>query len=125
VGRFVRLSVDAGRSPSDTSVSTLKAAARDITGRDISMDDGDLRRILDARHFVETRVTEGSVNPERVKEHHGRALEKLARHQNWHSETSASIDRAVQALVTLAERMADSAPGEYSQETQASRVETQ
>jgi hypothetical protein len=55
----------------------LVRALREVAGLDVPVSAAELRRLLEARHFVETRVTEGSVNPREVLAHVARAVEAL------------------------------------------------
>jgi hypothetical protein len=59
---------------------------------------------------VETRVTEGSVNPREVLAHVALAEGALAGHVRWHADRAAHGERAIAALVDRARRLASGAP---------------
>ncbi len=66
VARLVRNSLAAGIAPAQVTGSDLDAAAQETIGRPIGMVDATIREALDARRFVETRITAGSVAPSEV-----------------------------------------------------------
>ncbi len=80
VARFVRDAIGHGQGPADAEPELLTRALRELGGVDVAMSTAALRQMLDARHFVESRVTEGSVNPRHVLAHIGAAEAVLAEH---------------------------------------------
>jgi argininosuccinate lyase len=111
VARFVRDAVARRQDPGNAAPELLTAALREVAGLDVTVPESELRPLLDARHFVETRVTEGSVNPREVLAHVGRADVALAAHGQWHAGRGARVRDAVEGLITLARALAGSAPG--------------
>ena len=67
VGSVVRTAVEAGLAPSDLTGAAVDAAALEVAGRSIGLSDAAVREALDPMRFVETRETEGSVNPREVR----------------------------------------------------------
>ncbi len=106
VGRFVRASIHAGHPPDAASVELLAAAAREITGRDLRMEPSVLRETLDPHHFIETRVTEGSVNPRRVVDHLTVLDGALSGHAQWQAQTTGAVRHAVELLTQRARALA-------------------
>ncbi|MHB1219746.1 MAG: argininosuccinate lyase [Alphaproteobacteria bacterium] len=108
VGRFVKDSIDAGRTPPTATAASLAEAAR-ATGADkVALTDAELRDILDAKRFVETRVTEGSVNPAHVRAHADEVEKAVAGHADWHK---GAASRVADALAGLERRAAELAKG--------------
>jgi len=66
VARVVRNSLAGGIKPKQLCGKDLDAAAMETIGRTIGMSDEQVRDALDARRFVETRITAGSVSPHEV-----------------------------------------------------------
>jgi argininosuccinate lyase len=106
VARFVRDAVARRQGPADAAPELLVRALHEVAGVDVAMAETELRRLLDPRHFVETRVTEGSVNPREVLAHIAQAERALEGHARWHADREAHVGRAVEALVTRARALA-------------------
>jgi argininosuccinate lyase len=106
VGRFVRDSIEAGIGPAEVEASALTRAGREMAGVEIELDDRELREILDARSFLGTRASEGSVNPDHLRAHHVALLTSLEGHAAWHRETSALVGGAIERLVGQARALA-------------------
>jgi argininosuccinate lyase len=109
VARFVRDAIAGGQGPADASPALLVAAGRELAGIDLSATAAEVRRLLDPRHFVESRVTEGSVHPREVLAHAAQAGEALADHVRWHAETAGRIAGAIETLVARARSLAGAA----------------
>jgi argininosuccinate lyase len=106
VARFVRDAVGRHQGPADAAPELLTQALREVADLDVAVSAAELRRLLDARHFVETRVTEGSVNPREVLAHVAHAELALAAHAGWCAERVAHVGRAVEGLVARARGLA-------------------
>jgi argininosuccinate lyase len=106
VGRFVRDAVARHQGPADAAPELLGRALREVAGLDVAVSAADLHRLLDARHFVETRVTEGSVNPREVVAHAEAVERAVAVRTRWHADRAAQVDRALAALVARARALA-------------------
>ena len=108
VGRFVRDSLAAGLTPADVRASDLTGAGREMAGIAIDMGDADLREILDARAFLASRTTTGSVHPSQTRAHRARLAARLEEHRSWHEDARARVDAAVGGLIRRAREMARS-----------------
>jgi argininosuccinate lyase len=106
VGRFVRDAIGAGHTPANVPGSLLDAAAQAVSAGSAVLSDDDIREILDARRFVETRVTEGSVNPEAVRWHARQLSAALDEHIAWHEVARGRVATAIAGLVTRARELA-------------------
>jgi argininosuccinate lyase len=109
VARFVRDAIGRGQGPADAEPELLTRALRELGGVEVAMSTADLRQMLDARHFVESRVTEGSVNPRHVLAHIGAAEAVLAEHSRLHAERVAAVERATDLLRERARALAEGA----------------
>ncbi len=110
VARFVREAVAQRQTPADAAPELLVRALREAAGVDAAISAAELRRLLDPRHFVESRVTEGSVNPREVEAHAAQAERALAAHAAWHAERAVHVRRAVDGLVERARALAGGPP---------------
>ena len=106
VGKFVKATIDAGGTPGTARAADLLAAAREFGAPSVAMADDELRRVLDARAFLESRVTEGSVNPALVREHAETLTKTVAEHASWHRGEAARIETAIAALLARARALA-------------------
>jgi argininosuccinate lyase len=110
VARFVRDAIRHGQGPANAAPELLEAALRELAGVDVTVGAADVRRLLDARHFVETRVTEGSVNPREVLAHVTRLEAAIGSHTDWHADRTARADRAIAGLLERARALAAGTP---------------
>ena len=108
VGRFVRDSLGAGLSPTGVRAADLSRAGREMAGIAIDMDDADLRRLLDAREFLDTRATTGSVRPAETRAHRAALSARLEEHRSWHETAAARAESAVRGLIHRARELAGS-----------------
>src|SRR5258708_23289491 len=69
VALFVRRALEAGQTPRSVAAKLLCDAAQESAGMSMTFSDTELRRLLNGRHFIETRVSEGSVSPQEVRRH--------------------------------------------------------
>ena len=70
-------SIAAGRTPADVRAEDLARAGHDMADTAIDMPVDDLRDILDARAFLTSRVTTGSVHPDETRAHRAALAEAL------------------------------------------------
>ena len=112
VARVVREAIARGQGPADAAPELLTQALRELAGIDAAMSAAELRQTLDPRHFVESRVTEGSVNPRHVLAHVIEAEAALAAHASQHADRVARVERATAALCERARALAAGAPPE-------------
>ena len=98
VGRFVKYSTEANQGPAEARADLFGRAAREMAGRDIELETAELRRILDPRAFLESRVTEGSANPRHAADHIRLLGEATDGHAAWHARQTQTIATAIAAL---------------------------
>jgi argininosuccinate lyase len=98
VGRFVKYSTDANQGPAEASIELFWRAAREMAGREIELSVADLRRVLDPRAFLESRATEGSVNPRHTTDHIRLLTDAIDRHAAWHARQTDKIKAAIAGL---------------------------
>ena len=108
VGRFVRDSLAAGLTPAEVRAADLAKAGREMAATTIDMDDADLRRLLDARAFLDSRATIGSVHPDETRAHRAGLAERLEEHRSWQEARKASTEDAIRALMRRARELARS-----------------
>ena len=77
-----------------------------MAGVEIEIGDRALREILDARSFLGTRASEGSVNPDHVRAHRAALAGSLEGHAAWHRETSQLVSGAIERLLDRARALA-------------------
>ena len=107
VGRFVRDSIDAGRTPSDARAEDLKKAGKEMADTDIDMTDDEVREVLDARAFLTSRVTEGSVNPKETRSHCAALSKALDNHRDLWTTRKGAAEGAIEELLQRARKIAD------------------
>ena len=106
VGRFVRDSLAAGLTPSGVRAADLATAGREMAGVTIDMDDTELREVLDARAFLASRATTGSVHPAETRAHRAQLAARLEEHQSWQETRKASVEAAILTLTSRARELA-------------------
>ena len=72
----------------------------------IEMGDAELRRLLDARAFLGSRATTGSVRPDETRAHRARLAARLEEHRIRHEARQSSVDDAIQTLLRRARELA-------------------
>jgi argininosuccinate lyase len=106
VARFVRDSIAADHRPAEASAELLDLAARETIGRALEVSVADLRDMLDARRFLDTRLSEGGVAPERVREHVEAMGRTLSAHERWRATEASRLERAMAELGRVARALA-------------------
>ena len=106
VGRFVRDSLNAGLTPVEVRGEDLARAGQEMAGIAIDMDDADLREVLDARAFLTSRATTGSVHPAQTRAHGAALTARLEEHRSWQECTRATTETAIRDLVHRARELA-------------------
>ncbi|MBT3661622.1 MAG: argininosuccinate lyase [Rhodospirillaceae bacterium] len=106
VGRFVRDAIAAGHTPADVQAEDLTKAGREMADTEINLSTDDLRDILDARSFLTSRATEGSVHPDETRAHCGSLATALDNHRAQWSGRRHQTDRAIAALMDQARALA-------------------
>jgi len=102
VGRFVRDSIAAGRTPAEVRTEDIAAAGRDMVDTDIDIPVAELRDILDARAFLTSRATEGSVHPDETRAHNTALTKALDGHRVEWGARKDCADDAIAALIARA-----------------------
>lgn len=105
VGLFVRLAIEAGQTPQAVTADLLSAAGLEVAALRIDMDDAELRLILDGRHFINTRISEGSVAPAEVRKHIAALGDTLAKARERNDGRSSACDQALAMLIATALRL--------------------
>jgi argininosuccinate lyase len=106
VARFVRESIAAGHRPAEASAELLDRAARETVGRELRVSSQDLRDMLDARRFLDTRVSEGGAAPGQVLEHVAAMSRTLSDHERWRAEELGRVGRSLAELDRVARALA-------------------
>ncbi len=107
VGRFVRDSIEAGRTPADARAEDLTKAGKEMAGIDIDMTGDEVREILDARAFLDSRVTEGSVRPKETRKHCAALSKALETHRELWTKRKGAVERAIAELSRRAQELAE------------------
>ena len=107
VGRFVRDSIEAGRTPADARAEDLTKAGKEMAGIDIDMTGDEVREILDARAFLDSRVTEGSVHPKETLKHCAALSKALETHRELWAARKGAAERAIADLSRRAQELAE------------------
>ena len=108
VGRFVRDSLAAGLTPAQVRSEDLAKAGREMADTEIDMSLEDLREILDARAFLTSRTTLGSVHPKETRDHRAHLAAKLEEQRAWYDAQAAKAETAVNGLLERARALAKS-----------------
>jgi argininosuccinate lyase len=108
VGRFVRDSIASGLTPADVRAEDLTRAGLEMAAMEINISDEDLRDILDARAFLTSRTTEGSVHPDETRVHNSALVEALNGHRMEWKERQGLVDDAITALIVRARALSSS-----------------
>jgi argininosuccinate lyase len=106
VARFVRDSIGAGHRPAEAMAEVLDRAAHETIGRALGLSAADLRAVLDARRFLDTRLSEGGVAPVRVREHAEAMGRTLSAHERWRAAEAGRIEQAIAELGRVARALA-------------------
>jgi argininosuccinate lyase len=106
VARFVRDSIGAGHRPAEASAELLDRAAHETIGRALGVSAADLRAVLDARRFLDTRLSEGGVAPDRVREHAEAMGRTLSAHERWRAAEAGRMEQAIAELGRVARALA-------------------
>lgn len=106
VGRFVRDSIAAGLTPSEARTEDLAKAGREMADAEIDIPVEELREILDARAFLTSRATVGSVHPDETRAHRAQLAAKLEEHRAWQKAQKAKVEHAVSGLLDRARALA-------------------
>ena len=106
VGRFVRDSLAAGLTPGEVRAADLAKAGREMADVTIDVDDDDLRDLLDARAFLASRATAGSVHPAQTRAHRSELAARLEEHRKWQEAIADRTDSAIRGLLDRSRELA-------------------
>ncbi|MDA0996857.1 MAG: argininosuccinate lyase [Proteobacteria bacterium] len=106
VGRLVRDSIAAGRTPATVRGADLNRAGREMAEIKIDISTAELRDILDARAFLFSRASIGSVHPDETLAHVAALRAEAARHQKAYKRADARVIAATSALLKRARELA-------------------
>ena len=106
VGDFVKASIDARLSVEHASTAMLDEAAVKYTGNTLKIAEEDLRALLNARNFLETRVSEGSVHPADVCDQAESLQSRVDEHAHWQQRELERVENALAELYEVARRLA-------------------
>jgi argininosuccinate lyase len=98
VARLVRTAIEKGVKPIEVTSDMLDRAAEETIGITLSLDDDFIRTALDPVGFINSRVTEGSVNPKEVRKMLENARGKLESEKTWLCEQTELISGALNKL---------------------------
>ena len=99
VGRFVRDSLAAGLTCDEVRAADLAKAGREMADVVIDMADADLRDLLDARAFLVSRATTGSVHPAQTRAHGFELATRLEEHRRWREASADRTESAIRGLI--------------------------
>ena len=106
VGRFVRDAIAGGQTPDTVDAALLHRAAREAGHPAITLSTAEVQQTLDARNFLLTRASEGSVHPAHVRAHIAQVERAVGEHERWHHEATARVSGAVAGLIARARELA-------------------
>ncbi len=102
----MRDSLGAGYGPGEAKTEDLKRAGQEMAETDIDIPTEQLRDILDARSFLTSRASTGSVHPDEVSAHCKSLHKALAAHRDWHEAKQRAVDDAIGKLEARAKELA-------------------
>lgn len=98
VARLVRIAIDEGKGPLEVTSDMVDRAAEEMLGYPLELGEDIIRRALDPVEFINTRVTEGSVNPKEVAEMLRDSKNKLEEDQAWLNNRERRLGKAREKL---------------------------
>ena len=107
VGRLVRDSINAGRTPADVRAEDLVTAGREMAGVELDMSVDELRGCLDARAFLSGCTSEGSVNPAQTRTHVEELSKQLTDHRAGWQDRRQRAEAAIDEMLQTARRLAE------------------
>jgi argininosuccinate lyase len=106
IGRFVRDSIAAGKTPADVDANDLFQAGQEMAGIKLDMSTLELREALDAHAFLHSRVSIGSVNPSETNAHAECLRESLKKHRDSCERAKIKVDKSLNDLLHCARSIA-------------------
>lgn len=106
IGRFVRDSIAADKTPADVEADALVKAGLEMADIKLDMNTTELRESLDARAFLFSRASIGSVNPSETEAHVENLREALKKHREWCEGAKTKVDNSLNDLLSCAHSIA-------------------
>jgi argininosuccinate lyase len=106
IGRFVRDSIAAGKTPADVEADDLLKAGHEMASIKLDMSTTELRDALDANAFLHSRASIGSVNPSETEAHAKSLRIALKVHREWRDDAKAKVDYSLNNLLSCARSIA-------------------
>ena len=106
IGRFVRDSIAAGKTPADVDADDLLKAGQEMAGITLDMNTLELRDALDAHAFLYSRASIGSVNPSETRAHVESLRESLEKHRGSFEGAKIKVDNSLTDLLHCARSIA-------------------
>ena len=108
VGRVVRNAIRDGVPPTGVTGAMVDRAAEESIGREVNLSDELVRNALDPDAFIWSRTTEGSVNPDKVRETVIDGRSRQADHRTWYQEKRLLLENARGKLDAAAVQLIES-----------------
>ena len=106
IGRFVRDSIAAGKTPADVEADALVKAGQEMADITLDMSTTELREALDARAFLYSRASIGSVNPNETEAHAKNLRKVLEKHEKWCESAKTKVENSLNDLLSCARSIA-------------------
>ena len=100
VGRMIRDAVEHNITPLQVTKQMLDKAAKEIIGKKskIGISASTIKTVLDPVHFVQTRSTSGSTNPDEVKRMAENRMLRLKQQQRWLKNKVTTVNKSCETL---------------------------
>ncbi len=99
VGRLVRIALDEGKAPLETTGSMVDRAAKETIGITLEMSTDEIRNVLDPVIFINTRITRGSTSKEEMERMINKSKNTLEEESNWLAGKRKELTQASEKLV--------------------------
>lgn len=106
IGRFVRDSIAAAKTPADVEADALVKAGQEMAGIELDMTTEELRDALDPRAFLHSRASLGSVNPGETMAHAQGLRDRLEKSRGWYEDAKTKVDDSLRDLMSCARSIA-------------------
>jgi len=98
VARLVRNAIEEGKRPWEVTSEMVEKAALEMLGTPVKLNVEIIRRALDPIEFINSRVTEGSVNPKKIAEMLTDSKRRLKEERDWIKERENRLKEAEEKL---------------------------
>lgn len=103
VARLVKIAIEEGKMPQDVTSRMVDRASNEMLGFPLKLKEDTIRRALDPVEFINSRVTEGSVNPKEVSKMIRDSKTKLTEDMDWLKEVESRLKNAKNTLNQVVE----------------------